>query len=87
LYISSNKIASKIIDLFANNHITQNQWKFDIPDDITDENMAIIATAKNFADGINYSLDRRGIDIPAKLIVASSEYRERITSEGEIIGY
>jgi hypothetical protein len=87
MFISSNKVAQKIIDLFANNHITQNQWKFDIPDNITDENMAIIATAKNFADGINYSLDRRGIDIPEKLIVSGREYNERITSEGEIIGY
>ena len=87
MFISSNKVAQKIIDLFANNHITQNQWKFDIPDNITDENMAIIATAKNFADGISYSLDRRGIDIPEKLIVSGREYNERITSEGEIIGY
>ena len=87
MFISSNKVAQKIIDLFANNHITQNQWKFDIPDNITDENMTIIATAKNFADGINYSLDRRGIDIPEKLIVSGREYNERITSEGEIIGY
>jgi hypothetical protein len=87
MFISSNKVAQKIIDIFANNHITQNQWKFDIPDNITDENMAIIATAKNFADGINYSLDRRGIDIPEKLIVSGREYNERITSEGEIIGY
>lgn len=87
MFVSSNKISKKIIDLFANNHITQNQWKFAIPDDITDENMAILATAKNFADGINYSLDRRGIDIPERLMVSSGEYKERITSEGEIIGY
>lgn len=87
MFISSNKISKKLIELFANNNITQNQWKFDIPDDITDENMAILATAKNFADGLNYSLDRRGIDIPEKLMVASREYHERITSEGEIIGY
>lgn len=87
MFIASNKISKKIIELFSNNNITQNQWKFDIPDDITDENMAILATAKNFADGINYSLDRRGIDIPEKLMVASREYTERVTSEGEIIGY
>jgi hypothetical protein len=49
--------------------------------------MAILASAKNFADGINYSLDRRGIDIPARLMVSSKEYKERVTSEGEIIGY
>ena len=87
MFISSNKVSKKIIELFANNHITQNQWKFDIPDDITDENMVILASAKNFADGINYSLDRRGIDIPARLMVSSKEYKERVNSEGEIIGY
>jgi hypothetical protein len=38
MYISAEKIAKKIIELFANNQITQNQWKFDIPDHITDEN-------------------------------------------------
>jgi hypothetical protein len=80
MYISAEKISRKIVELLSNNQITQNQWKFDIPDNITDENMAIIATAKNFADGLQYSLDRRGIDIPEELVVASSEYQERITN-------
>lgn len=84
MYISAEKIAKKIIELFANNQITQNQWKFDIPDHITDENMAILASAKNLADGLQYSLDRRGIDIPEDLMVASSEYQERITNGARI---
>ena len=73
MYISAEKIAKKIIELFANNQITQNQWKFDIPDHITDENMAILASAKNLADGINYQIDRHGLDIPDKFIVAYPE--------------
>jgi len=80
MYISADKISRKIIELFSNNQVTQNQWKFDIPDNITDENLAIVATAKNFADGLQYSLDRRGIDIPEELVIASSEYQERITN-------
>jgi hypothetical protein len=80
MYISAEKIAKKFIELFANNQITQNQWKFDIADHITDENMAIVATAKNFADGLQYSLDRRGIDVPEEYVVASREYQERITN-------
>ena len=80
MYISADKISRKIIELFSNNQVTQNQWKFDIPDNIPDENLAIVATAKNFADGLQYSLDRRGIDIPEELVVASSEYQERITN-------
>jgi hypothetical protein len=84
MFISSNKVASKIIDLFSNNQISQNQWKFDIPDDITDEHLAIVATAKNFADGIQYSLDRKGIDIPEEIVVSSREYKQYINSEGGI---
>lgn len=84
MYISAEKIAKKIIELFANNQITQNQWKFDIPDHITDENMAILASAKNLADGLQYSLDRRGIDIPEEFMVASREYQERITNGARI---
>lgn len=87
MYISAEKIAKKLIEFFANNQITQNQWKFDIPDHITDENIAIVATAKNFADGLQYSLDRRGIDELDQYVVASREYKERIinTDKGATI--
>lgn len=83
MYISAEKIARKIVELFANNNVTQNQWKFDIPDNITDENIAIVATAKNFAEGLQYSLDRRGIDVPDDLVVASREYNQRIINGKE----
>jgi len=46
--------------------------------------MAILASAKNLADGLQYSLDRRGIDIPEDLMVSSSEYQERITNGARI---
>jgi len=65
MYISAEKIAKKIIELFANNQ-------------------AILASAKNLADGLQYSLDRRGIDIPEDLMVSSSEYQERITNGARI---
>jgi hypothetical protein len=85
MYISPNKTASKLINLFADNRITQNQWKFSIPDEITDESIAIVASAKNLADGINYSIERHGIVIPEELIVAGSEYKEIITNKGTMI--
>lgn len=85
MYISPSKIADKLITLFADNRITQNQWKFNIPDEITQENIAILASAKNLADGINYSLERHGIDIPEDLIVAGREYNEIVTNKGTII--
>lgn len=85
MFIASNKITKKLMDLFSNNQVTQNQWKFDIPEDIVEQPIHIIATAKNFADGINYQIDRHGIDIPEKLMVASNDYKEYITSEGELV--
>lgn len=84
MFISGNKIAQKIVDLLSNNQISQNQWKFDIPDAITDEHMAIVATAKNFADGINYALDRKGIDVPEETMVASREYKEYLDSDAKV---
>lgn len=85
MYISPSKIADKLISLFADNRITQNQWKFNIPDEITDNSIAIIASAKNLADGINYSIERHGIVIPEELIVASREYKEMVTNRGTMI--
>lgn len=85
MYISPGKIADKLISLFADNRITQNQWKFNIPDEITDNSIAIIASAKNLADGINYSIERHGIVIPEELIVASREYKEMVTNRGTMI--
>lgn len=85
MYISPSKIADKLVSLFADNRITQNQWKFNIPDEITDNHIAIIASAKNLADGINYSIERHGIVIPEELIVASREYKEMVTNRGTMI--
>lgn len=83
--ISPSKVADKLIALFADNRITQNQWKFNIPDEITDETIAIIASAKNLADGINYSIERHGIEIPEDLIVAGREYNQIVTNRGSIV--
>jgi hypothetical protein len=85
LYISPNKISSKLVNLFSDIRITQNQWKFDIPDNLIDESVAVIATAKNLADGINYAIERHNLDIPEKLMVVSREYQERISNNGELI--
>jgi hypoxanthine-guanine phosphoribosyltransferase len=34
---------------------------------------SIVITAKNLADGVNYQIDRHGLDIPDKFIVAYPE--------------
>jgi len=73
MFISSNKIAFKIIDLFSDSRVMPSQWKFDIPMHIVQAQLPIVANAKNFADGIEYNLAKYYIDIPDDMIVA---YRE-----------
>jgi hypothetical protein len=85
LFIASNKIANKIIDLLANMHISSNQWRFSIPEHILDQHMGIIANAKNFAEGFEYQMNLRGIEVPERLMVVSREYKEYITNDMELV--
>jgi hypothetical protein len=82
--LSANRIADKIVDLLSNNRISMNFWKYHIPEYITDQHIAIVAQAKNLADGINQSIARKGIDIEADMIVSSREYQQVIDSEGKV---
>jgi hypothetical protein len=84
IFISGNKIAEAIIKLMADNRISVNQWKFGIPDHITNQNLAILTQAKNLADGINYQLERKGIDIPDDNVVASNEWQEMVDNNGKV---
>jgi hypothetical protein len=81
---SANRIAEKIVDLLANNRISMNFWKYHIPDYITEQHIAIVAQAKNLADGINESIERKGIDIEPEMIVSSREYQQIIDSNGKV---
>ena len=47
--------------------------------------MGVLANAKNLADGINYSLDRKGIDINPELMVSSSDQGQYVTREGKVV--
>jgi hypothetical protein len=60
--------ADKIEDLLADARLSAVDWKFWIPSRITQSNMAIIANAKNLADGINEEIVRSGIVIPKELL-------------------
>jgi hypothetical protein len=84
MFVSSVKIAEQLIKLLANMNISATQWKFSIPDRLTEEHMGVLANAKNLADGINYSLDRKGIDIDPELMVSSSDYVQYTTREGKV---
>lgn len=85
MFISGEKIAKAIIKLLADSRISTNQWKFDIPDHLTNEHMGIVANAKNLADGINYQLDRKGLDIPEDLMVASRDRQEYINNNAKVV--
>lgn len=85
MFISGEKIAKAIIKLLADSRISTTQWKFDISDHLTNEHMGIVANAKNLADGINYQLDRKGLDIPEDLMVASRDRQEYINNNAKVV--
>lgn len=85
MFISSVKIAEQLIKLLSNMNVSSSQWKFAIPDRLTEEHLGILANAKNLADGINYQLDRKGIDIDPELMVSSSEHKQYTTREGKVV--
>lgn len=71
--INIEKVAHKLADLMADSRYTLSDWKYMIPFYLTKHDDSIIIKAKNLADGINYQMDRQGIDIPAEFVVAYPE--------------
>lgn len=69
----TSRMAEKMADLLSDSRYTLSDWKYLIPYYLTNQESAIAIRAKNLADGINYQLDRQGIDIPAEFIVAYPE--------------
>lgn len=78
IFIPANKLALKVIELLADSRILPAQWKYDIPMHLVQQNKQIIANAKNLADGIQYNLDKYGIEVPEEYVVA---YREDKVTE------
>lgn len=82
-FINTATYAHKFIDLFAENRVTPEGWKFFIPLHIVQQPLAVVANAKNFADGIQYSMELYGVDMPAELLAyegmgQNNEYLEVI---------
>ena len=73
IYIAASKVAENIIKLFSDSRVMPAQWKFDVPMHIVQQQLPIVANAKNFADGIHYNLMRYQIDLPEDIVVAYSE--------------
>lgn len=71
--IKAEKLATKLADLMADSRFTLSDWKYLIPFYLTKQEDSILIKAKNFADGINYQMDRQGLDIPAEFVVAYPE--------------
>ena len=61
-------VADKIVALLADGRISQADWRFWIPREITYNNKMIIANAKNFADGINEIIEDQEIGISKELL-------------------
>jgi hypothetical protein len=71
--IKAEKIAHKLADLLADSRFTLSDWKYLIPFYLIKQEDSILIKAKNFADGIDYQMERYGIDIPAEFVVAYPE--------------
>jgi hypothetical protein len=67
-WINTSQYAHKFIDLFAENRLFPEDWKFMIPLHIVQQPLAIVANAKNFADGIQYNMELHGVEIPNELL-------------------
>ena len=67
---NTKKIAEKIADLMSDSRITLSDWKFIIPMYLLQEPDNVMIVSKNLADGINYQMDRHGLDIPAEFVVS-----------------
>lgn len=83
IYIKSKTVAEQIIKLLADNRISSSQWKYNIPDFITDQNLALLSHAKNLANGINEHLERKGLDMIDEYVVSSKELKIHMNSESE----
>ena len=70
------KVAQKIIELLSDNRIHLSEWKYDIPMYIVQQDLPVVANAKNLADGIDYALDRYGIDLPEDIVIAYSQDKQ-----------
>lgn len=69
----THTLAEKLADLMADSRYTLSDWKYLIPYYLLNQGGSILPKAKNFADGINYQMDKEGIDLPPEFVVAYPE--------------
>lgn len=67
--IMSEKVAQQLIKILADNRIHPDQWRLWIPQNITEENVNIIANAHQLSVGILESIEENRIGLPAHLML------------------
>lgn len=76
-------VTDKLIDLLSDSRILMSDWKYDIPTQIVQQDLPILANAKNLADGINYAIERYGLDLPEDVVIAYAE-DEQVIVNGKV---
>lgn len=74
--IMTERLAEQLIKMLADNRVHPDQWRFWIPQHITEENLHIVANAKMLADGINESIAENSIGIPEPLYLKFNSGQE-----------
>lgn len=69
----THTLAEKLADLMSDSRYSLSDWKYLIPYYLLNQGAGILPKAKNFADGINYQMDKEGIDLPPEFVVAYPE--------------
>lgn len=64
VWINSRSVAAKLEKVFSDNLVLPSEWKFAIPIHIVQMPLPLVINAKNFADGIQHSIELYGVDIP-----------------------
>lgn len=76
-------VTDKLIDLLSDSRILMSDWKYDIPTQIVQQDLPVLANAKNLADGINYAIERYGLDLPEDVVIAYAE-DEQVIVNGKV---
>ena len=80
-YINAQAISDKIVQILSDNRVTPSEWKYVIPMFMVQNPVAIVANAKNLADGINYNIELYGTPVPDSMIAYDSTNTDRFLVE------
>ena len=64
VWINSRSVASKLEKIFSDNLVLPSEWRYAIPLHIVQMPLPLVINAKNFADGVQHSIELYGVEIP-----------------------